>query len=40
MKEFLISDESTNSYGFAVLTSGINLERFKKNPVMYYNHNA
>lgn len=38
MKEFLLSDESMNSHGFAVLTSGINLARFKPNPVMYLNH--
>ena len=38
MKDFLLSDESVNSYGFAVLTSGIKLDRFKANPVMYLNH--
>jgi len=38
MNEFVISDESVNRYGFKVLTSGINLVEFKKNPVMYYNH--
>lgn len=38
MKEFLLSDESVNSYGFVVLTSGIRLDRFKANPVMYLNH--
>lgn len=38
MNEFLLSDETLNSYGFVVLTSGINLDRFKANPVMYYNH--
>jgi len=38
MKEFIISDESVNSYGFSILTSGIKLESFRKNPVMYYNH--
>lgn len=37
-KEFLISDESLNSYGFKVQTSGINLNQFKKNPIGYYNH--
>lgn len=35
---FVISDESVNSYGFKVITSGISLERFKKNPVMLYMH--
>ena len=37
-KTFVLSDESVNSYGFRVLTKGINLERFKKNPVMLWNH--
>lgn len=35
---FILSDESINSYGFRVLTSGINLERFRKNPVLFYGH--
>jgi len=35
---FLLSDESLNSYGFWVKTSGIDLKQFKKNPVMLYNH--
>jgi hypothetical protein len=39
MNDFVLSDESKNSYGMAVLTSGINLEQFRKNPVMFYNHN-
>ena len=39
MKEFLLSDETVNSFGFSVLTSGIDLSRFEKNPVMFYNHN-
>lgn len=38
MKEFLLSDETVNSYGFKVLTSGIDVSRFEKNPVMFYNH--
>jgi HK97 family phage prohead protease len=37
-KTFVLSDESVNSYGFRVLTSGINLERFKKNPLMLWSH--
>lgn len=37
-KEFLLSDESLNSYGFKVRTKGINLTNFDRNPVMYYNH--
>ncbi|MFZ4547543.1 MAG: hypothetical protein ACOYN4_08915 [Bacteroidales bacterium] len=39
IKEFVISDESRNSFGFVVLTAGINLEKFIRNPVMFYNHN-
>ena len=37
-KTFVLSDESVNSYGFWVLTSGIDLKQFKKNPVMLWNH--
>ncbi|MCL2291222.1 MAG: hypothetical protein FWC34_11080 [Bacteroidetes bacterium] len=37
-KTFVLSDESVNSYGFRVLTAGIDLERFLKNPVMLWNH--
>lgn len=36
---FVLNDETkTNSYGFRVLNAGINLERFKDNPVMLSNH--
>ena len=38
MKEFLLSDETVNSHGHIVVTDGIRLERFLKNPVMFYNH--
>lgn len=38
MKKFLLSDESLNSYGFRVLTGGINIDGFLRNSVMYYNH--
>lgn len=38
-KEFLCTDESVNTYGFRVLTSGGKLERFAANPVMLYMHN-
>jgi len=38
MKEFLLSDESVNSYGFIVVTGGINIAGFSKNPVMFFNH--
>ncbi len=35
---FILSDQSVNSYGFWVLTAGILLEQFIKNPVMLYDH--
>lgn len=35
---FILSDETVNTFGFRVLLSGADLEQFKKNPVMYYNH--
>lgn len=39
MKRIVISDESINSYGFWVLTNGIDTAAFQKNPVMLWNHN-
>jgi hypothetical protein len=36
--EVIISDESINMYGFRVLTAGIDLTAFEKNPVMLYDH--
>lgn len=36
---FVLSDESVNSYGFVVLTSGIDTAQFERNPVMLYMHN-
>lgn len=39
----LNNDASKNSYGFRILTKGINLSRFKQNPVMldqHYNSNS
>lgn len=39
----LNNDTSKNSYGFRILTKGINLSRFKQNPVMldqHYNSNS
>ena len=39
MNEFLVSDESLNGHECVVLTSGINLERFLKNPIMLFMHN-
>lgn len=38
MKEFILSDESVNSNNMIVRTDGIDLDRFLKNPVMFYNH--
>jgi HK97 family phage prohead protease len=35
---FILSDESINNNGQIVLTKGINIERFSKNPVMLYMH--
>ncbi|PIY13840.1 MAG: hypothetical protein COZ16_12260 [Flavobacteriaceae bacterium CG_4_10_14_3_um_filter_31_253] len=39
MKKLILSDESINSYGYRVLTKGIDLSAYKKNPVVLYNHN-
>jgi HK97 family phage prohead protease len=39
MKIVLCDSNTINSYGFRTSVSGINLERFNKNPVMLYNHN-
>ena len=36
---FCVHDESVNTYGFRMLTSGANLEEYRKNPVVLYNHN-
>jgi Caudovirus prohead protease. len=33
-----LSDETINSYGFWVKTDGIDMSRFKKNPIMLFNH--
>lgn len=35
---FVVSDESVNHYGSRILTSGIDLTQFKKNPIMLYMH--
>lgn len=35
---FILSDESINAYGFRVLTDGIDLSAFEKNPVAFWNH--
>lgn len=39
-KTFILSDESINTYGFRVLTGGIQLNEFRKNPIMLWNHNS
>ncbi|MDR3133890.1 MAG: hypothetical protein LBU42_07700, partial [Prevotellaceae bacterium] len=36
--EFVCSDESVNSHGFRVLTSGIDTTQFERNPVLLYDH--
>lgn len=38
-KSFVLHDESVNTYGFRMLTSGCDLTEFRKNPVMLLNHN-
>ena len=35
---FVLHDETVNTYGFRMLTSGANLEEFHKNPVILLNH--
>jgi len=35
---FLVSDETINSYGFNILTSGIDTVNFLKNPIMLFMH--
>lgn len=37
-KRFILTDNSINAYGFRVLTEGINLDRFKKNPILLWMH--
>lgn len=39
VKTFIIHDESLNSQGFWMLTAGADLEQFKKNPIMLWEHN-
>lgn len=36
--EFVLSDNSVNSYGYVIKTSGIQTERYEKNAVMFFNH--
>ncbi len=40
-KRFVLNDETvTNSYGFSIATGGVNLKRFKNNPVMLDSHDT
>lgn len=34
----ILSDSSLNRYGYRVLTEGLNIENFRKNPIMLYMH--
>lgn len=36
--DVVVNDDSVNMYGFRILTSGIDLSAFEKNPVMLYDH--
>src|SRR5258706_13925033 len=38
MEFLVVSDDSVNDYGFRVLTSGIDVSRFEKNPILLYVH--
>lgn len=38
MTTFVLHDETINTHGFRMLTGGVNLEEFRKNPVMLWNH--
>lgn len=37
-KRIILSDSSLNRYGYRVLTEGLNIEAFRKNPIMLYMH--
>lgn len=37
-KRIIISDSSLNEYGFRILTDGVDLKQFKKNPLCLYMH--
>lgn len=39
-KGIKVSDATVNSYGFIVLSSGVDLTRFKSNPVLLFNHDT
>ncbi len=38
-KTFVLTDNSLNTHGWRVLTDGIDLSVFEKNPIMLFNHN-
>jgi len=38
-KTFVLSDDSLNTMGFRILTAGIDIEQFSKNPIMLFMHN-
>lgn len=40
MKRITITDDSVNRYGFRVLTAGIRLDNYRKNPVLLFGHNT
>ena len=37
-RSYVLSDSSVNEYGFRLLTSGYELESYRKNPIGYYMH--
>lgn len=37
--DFIVNTESVNSYGYRVLTDGIDTEQYMRNPVVLYGHN-
>jgi hypothetical protein len=37
-KEIVLSTSKVNSYGFRVMTEGINLDQYRKNPILLWNH--
>ena len=37
-KTFILLDSSVTTYGFRIVPEGVDLEHFKKNPVMLYDH--
>lgn len=36
---FILSDDSVNESGFRIMTNGIDISQFEKNPIMLYMHN-